>query len=236
MLEVKNTRYVKTEIDNTPKILHLLSCNLCPFLVFDNGQRISRCAKYKSQNGNNITDSNIYSYSSYENCTVPIKEVLIPDWCRLTQGESIARATDDMYVKDGHNSYKKVPNMYQNLVVMSGLYVEYDLKLTKLISNKNRDSLIFTYNRNRALPERTVTSPATSTTTSTPPIPVPTLKTCSCCGELVEGVNRFKNLGMCPKCWKEHKKNKKIKEFAFINNFRLKRSVSWTDENYKKVK
>lgn len=224
-----NTRYIKTEIDNTPKVLHLLNCNLCPFLIYYNGPKVSRCAKYKSENGNNITDTNIYSYSSHGDCVVPIKKVDIPDWCKLTQGESIAKATGDMFVKDGHNSYKTVPDIYQNLVVMSELYVEYDLKLMKLVSGTNRNGINISYNKNRALPERT--------TTYLPPtpsaIPVPTLRTCSCCGELTEGVNREKNIGMCPTCWEKYKDDKEMKEFAFINNFRLKRSASWTEESYK---
>ena len=133
----KNTRYIKTEVDNTPKIVHLLSCNLCPFLIYDNGPKVSRCAKYHSIS-TNITDSNIYSYSSMGDCIVPIKEVSIPDWCGLPEGESLVKATGDMFVKDGHNSYKTVSNIYQNLVIMSGLYIDYDIRLMKLVSGENK--------------------------------------------------------------------------------------------------
>jgi len=227
----KNTRYIKTEVDNTPKILHLLSCNLCPLLTYDDGPKVSRCAKYHSIT-TNITDNNIYSYSAQGDCTVPIKQVDIPDWCGLSEGESLVKATGDMFVKDGHNSYKIVHNIYQNLVVMSGLCVDYDVKLMKLVSGSNKNAISFSYNRNRALPERTTTY--SSNPTPTPP--VPTLRTCSCCGELLEDVSRKKNFGMCPTCWEKHKDDKKVKEFAFINNFRLKRAATWTDESYKKIK
>ena len=61
------------------------------------------------------------------------------------------------------------------------------------------------------------------------------LDTCSCCGERKEKVDRNKNIGMCPDCWDKNKNNKKMKNFSFINNFRLKRNKKWVDEKFKKT-
>jgi hypothetical protein len=220
----KNMRYVKTKIDDTPKILHLLTCNLCPFLMFDHNYKIARCARYHSISSDTI-DSNIYSYSVHGENIVPIKEVNIPNWCGLCKDAKEINIDTSMYVKNGHNKFETIPNIINNLVIISGFYVSYDLKLTKLISGSNKNTITFPQPRSPiALPE------STNTTVT------PTFRTCSCCGELMEGVSRKKNYGMCPKCWEENKNNKKVKEFAFINNFRLKRSAAWSKDTYKKIK
>lgn len=220
----KNTRYIKTKIDGDPKILHLLTCNLCPLLIFDKGPNATRCAKFHSIS-TNMTDSNIYSYSVMGNNAVPIKDIDIPDWCGLSEEIAKAHSSGDMYVKSGNNSYEIIPDIYQNLVIMSSMYVGYDQKLDNLVSGTNK-TINFRYNRNASLPAK-IETPTTST---------PTYRTCSCCGELKEGVNRDKDFGMCPTCWEKYKDDKKMKEFCFINNFRLKRSAKWSDEVYKEIK
>ena len=223
----KNTRYIKTKVDDTPKILHLLTCNLCPLLKFETGQyvaNVTRCAKYHSIT-TNITDNDVYSYSVMGNRSIPLKDIAIPDWCGLSPGICLINASGDMYVRNGHNSYEIVPHIYQSLVVVSTLYVQYDVKLEKLVSGARKNSIYFPPAKNiKALPEGTITKNYKS------------LATCSCCGQMVENVDRKKNIGMCPKCWDENKDNDKIKHFAYVNNFRLKRNSTWTDEIHKKIK
>ena len=222
-----NTRYIKTKVNDTPRILHLLSCNLCPFLQFGVGihvTNITRCSKYHSIS-TNITDHDVYSYSIMGDRSLPLKDIAIPTWCGLPQGICLVNATGDMYVRNGHNSCETVPHIYQNLVVISGLYVQYNVKLEKLVSGTQKNAIFFPSVEDiKALPENTTTKTYKS------------LSTCSCCGQSAENVDRNKNLGMCPKCWEENKDNDEMKHFAYVNNFRLKRNSTWTEEIHKKIK
>jgi hypothetical protein len=225
----KNSRYIKTKVDGLPKILHMMNCNFCPLMIFDRGPKVTRCAKFHGIS-TNMTDDNIYSYSVIGINSIPIKEVSIPDWCGLCSDILLINNDSSMYVKSGHNTYDIIPNIYQNLVIVSALYISYDTKLNSLIysTNKKLNCLNFGYNSNSTLPVKIETS--------TPNPIIPILITCSCCGNLVEGVSRENNLGMCSICWEKYKDDKKMKEFCFINNFRLKRSAKWSDEVYKNIK
>jgi hypothetical protein len=220
--ENKQTRFIKTKVDDTPKILHLLSCNHCPFLMFDSKTKIAKCARYHSISTDTI-DSNVYSYSMLGENIVPIKEIDIPTWCGLCKDVTVINNEYNLYVKSGYCKFDTIPAPTRNLVMISDYYVDYDVKLVKLVSGTNKNRIRFTNSL-----------PATTTTTVTPP--VPTHRTCSCCGELLPDVSRKKNYGMCSECWKKHKDDTIVKEHAFINNFRLKRSACWTDEKFKKIK
>lgn len=222
----RNTRYIKTKVNGIPKTLHLLTCNLCPLLVYDSGPKVSRCAKYKGLN--NVTCSYVHSFSMMNDRILPLQEIPIPEWCGLCKDVMFINKDGNMYVRNGHNSYETIPDINRNLVVMSSAYVEYDLKLQELVSGSFKNAINFTRSGQRALPERTTTPITTKTYTN--------VSTCSCCGKLLEDVDRKKNYGMCTKCWEENKNNENIKYFAYINNFRLKRASSWSEEIHKKIK
>ena len=213
------SRYVKTKVEGSSRLLHMNTCNLCPLLQFDADSKIARCAKYSSETvfGHDI-DYDVWSYSVVSNRSVPIKHIEIPEWCGLPSDILLINKDGNMYVKNG-NMYDTIPGIYGNLVTTSTLYVDYDKKLERLIYNSTKN---LNLKNIKALPEKTKTYTS--------------LSTCSCCGELVEDVDRNKNFGMCPKCWEQNKDNEKMKQFAFVNNFRLKRSANWTDEMYKKIK
>ncbi len=214
---MKASRYIKTKIDGAPRILHMHNCNLCPLLIMDQSYRIAKCAKYGTAGiFLNTVDYNVYSYSCVGKRCVPIKEIDIPNWCGLPEDVLVIHQEQNTYVKSGEG-HIVIPNTFGNMVVTSSLYVEYDPKLTKLVYKAAKQPKI-----PNSLPAHVPS--------------VPTVSTCSSCGKMVENVNRKKNFGMCPKCWDENHDNEEMKQFAFINNFRLKRSAYWSDESFKIIK
>lgn len=215
------SRYIKTKIDGSPKILHLNKCNLCPLLYMDMECRFAKCAKFGTQGIYlNTIDYNVYSYSSVGKRCIPIKDIDIPNWCGLPEDISVIHQQLNTYVTsdEGHIV---IPNTFGNIVVVSSKYVQYDPKLTKLVYK----SFNTTKSDSSKPKELLAHVPFT-----------PTVSTCSCCGKMVVDVNRKKNFGMCPKCWDENKNNEEMKQFAFINNFRLKRCAYWSDESFKPIK
>lgn len=220
-----NIRYIKTKVDGIPKILRLSSCNLCPFLIYDNNHRLSRCAKYMMLN--NVTSTNIYSFSMVGDRIIPIQEIMIPTWCGLCKNVTYINMDSNMYVRNDCNSYETVSDINRNLVIIFDDSVRYDIKLQQLVSESFVNNINYVRNEQKFLPERTSTYDIKT---------IPTYRTCSCCGKLTENVDRNKNYGMCDKCWDLYKDDQNIKHFSFINNFRIKRSINWSNEKYKKIK
>jgi hypothetical protein len=218
---MKASRYIKTKVDGAPRILHMDKCNLCPLLYMDMQWKMAKCSKFGTQGiFLNTIDYNVYSYSCVGKRCVPIKEISIPNWCGLPEDVLVIHQQNETYVKSGEG-HIVIPNTFGNMVVVSSKYVQYDPKLTKLVY---------------IIPKGTKTDSTKSKELPAHVPSTPTVSTCSSCGKMVENVNRKKNFGMCPKCWDENKDNEEMKQFAFINNFRLKRCAYWSDESFKPIK
>ena len=214
-MDKTETRYIKTKVDGQAKTLHMCSCNLCPLLLFNKNNRIASCDRFFSESLDNIVDINIYSYSIIGSNYLPLKEINIPKWCDLPDNILTISREENTYVRNGQDQYIKIPSVFGSASVISSLYVEYDKEMKNLVNK-------YTKNFNlKALQEKYNT-------------PLPSNR-CSCCGLLKDNVDRHKNYGMCSECWKNYSTNEKMKQFAYINNFRLKRNSTWTDEIIKKI-
>lgn len=209
---MSNRRYIRTLVDNKPAILELSKCNFCPYFKVESGKGTSICRKYSDFSLNNFI-AKLYSYSirytdSYAHAIYdPVNNIDIPDWCKLNKSLCDNDIDFTVYIVENDKIVKIVPKS-TTLFMISDKYVKYEKKSEALVSTK-----ISKYDSSSnvlALPQSTITNKIKLV--------------CSCCGELVESVERNKNFGMCEKCWSENSNDVKIKRFSFINNFRLKRS------------
>ncbi len=220
----KNIRYIKTYIDNNPKVLCMNTCNLCPFLIFDRVDKMVRCSKFtfkfKSTRSfySNIIECNINAYSISGDVSMPLTIINIPDWCGLSKFILEAQKQNHIYFKTSHNMYDYVINESTTLPAVSSHYTQYNNKLIKLETTSNK------------LPAKFEDFKKTE-----PIKNYPVLKSCSCCGSMKINIDRDKNLGMCDECWEKYKDDKDIKYKSYVNNFRLKRNSTWIKDINKKI-
>ena len=223
---ISNIRYIKTKVDETPKTLLMHSCNLCPYLFFIKELNTAKCMQFKSPNSENLIERQLYSYNVAGDKAIPVKNIIIPEWCGLVKELMSTYSDRKLIIRNGCNGYRTIYGVFDSTNLISSSYVSYDRTLDKLVSAETK------YGTNLPVVQNRTVIPAFSIVTPPPP---PLTHKCSCCGNVKEGVNRIKNIGMCTECWEQNKDNETVKQFAFVNNFRLKRNSTWTDVIHKKI-
>lgn len=219
---IKNVRYIKTKVDDKNCILHQVNCNHCPFMKFDRTTVTLRCQKYKNLSVYDDLIKKINGYSVGKNGNVsPLGKVDIPNWCQLANTLESVQNDKWVYTKSDIIKYKTEYNDNSRLLVISSNVVIYD-------DSGNELQIIHKFKNNYAPKSINTDKPNTNTKYIK-------LDTCSCCGEMKEKIDRNKNIGMCSVCWDKNKDNTEIKNFSYINNFRIKRNKDWIDEKFKKT-
>jgi hypothetical protein len=222
---IYNVRYVKTKIDDKNCILHQINCNFCPFMIFDKINVAAKCQKFKDLDKYNDFISKINGYSVNEKGNAqPFTKIDIPNWCQLAGTIESVQNDRWVYTKSKLIQYKTEYNDKSILPVISSNVVIYnvdgtELKIVKKFKNNYESKLTDNIYKSKTKPNSEYIK----------------LETCSCCGKKKEKVDRDKNIGMCSECWDKNKDDVKMKNFSYINNFRLKRSKDWVDEKFKKV-
>lgn len=216
-----NIKYIKTKINGEPKILCMVTCNLCPMLKFNAASRTAFCSKYFCALdviglSHNIISNNIWGYSCYQGVSSPYRDLQIPTWCGLQSHLPIVNTSNQLYTRTGHNTYSTEINESTNLAVFSSQYIKYDNVLTNLITNRVTNLPMVYNDGSRLLLDDFGSS-----------------EKCSCCGKLSKDVKRTEHIGMCDNCWDKNDKN--IEYFSYINNFRLKRKSTWIKKIDKKI-
>ncbi len=216
-----NTRYIKAIVDNYPKIVHLLSCRLCPLLYYDKRIGMALCQRFTSD-VDNVIVSKKYSCISVKDVTIPLDNIEIPDWCGLPIDIKDIGQETEIYYKTANNKYEKSSLPIASLIVISSININYAYGLINLVSNVNNRLFLPALNSTR---ENIVINDNS-----------PIIRKCSCCGQAKEKVKRTERNGMCPECWEANKDDKEAMRLAYINNFRLKRKAPWTNEKFKTIK
>jgi hypothetical protein len=215
-----NTRYIILKVDNYPKIVHLLSCRLCPLLYYDKRIGMILCQRFTSES-DNVIASKKYSCISVKDVTIPFDNIEIPNWCSLPSDIKDIGQETEVYYKTANNKYEKSPLPIASLIVVSSINLSYSYELITLVSNANNRTLFPALN---IIKENTVINDNS-----------PIIRKCSCCGIAKEKVQRTEHNGMCSECWEANKDDKEVMRLAFINNFRLKRKATWSNEKFKTI-
>lgn len=225
---LKTVRYIKTKVDDRNCILHQVNCNHCPFMVFDRIYVTVRCRKFRDLAKYDDFITKVNGYSIVGSNAQPLNTINIPNWCQLAG--TIESVQNDSWVYTKSNSLDYNTEFNNNsLNVISSNVVIWDangdaLKIIDKLKSNYASNVGTKSTRNTKLSEFTKTN-----------FEYIRLDTCSCCGEKKEKVDRDKKSGMCSGCWDKYKDDKHLRNFSFINNFRLKRNKDWIDEKFKKI-
>ena len=228
----ENYRYVFTKIDKRPRYLIMSKCNFCPFMINDFHNGYAKCGKFINSNQKQHYSSNfiqtVYGYmqKGYGSQEMEIlTRIQIPDWCGLPNHLTKISPNDIIYsIVNGKLFTESGQNYANTIQIISDDEIQYSrVDYESLVLVAKKDKYIH-YGKNNVSDAKVVSDDKIET------------KICSSCGKHKEKINRDKRDGMCDACWTKYKKNKKKRYQTKINNFRLKRKVDWTDEEYKLVK
>lgn len=228
-------RYIRTikEIDGINKkiILEVDKCNYCPLIKFHKDKCVATCRKYTSIQ-DNILDDYVVNYNI--DTDEIFDDIKIPDWCGLAFDKSQIDFDTNTYIVKDNMLLTKSDDIESDLEVVNALELLNNRKTNKddLISD-NLPSLIA---RNYLMSNDIIEEEYYTSYENEIHNYVNTQKNvhiCSLCGEEDSSVNRNDNLGMCNTCNQLSEDNKKRKNEAFINNFRLKRGKNIELKKYK---
>ena len=231
----ENYRYVFTKIDKKPQFLIMSKCNFCPFMINDFKNGDAKCAKFinpkpKQHFSRNFLQT-VYGYiqKGYDSREMEIlTKIDIPTWCQLPDHMTKISPNDaihsisngKIFIESGQNYANTIQIISDDEVIISK--VDYE----SLILKPKEDKFI-KYGRGKK-----------SNVTDVTIIGETKVETdvCSFCGEDKENIDRYNHLGMCGDCWSKNKFSHPKRYVSKINNFRLKRKMNWTDDEYKLVK
>ena len=228
-----NYRYVFTKIEKRPQFLLMSKCNFCPFMINDFKNGDAKCGKFVNTKAGYNTKNfiqTVYGYvqKGYGSQEMEIlTHVDIPFWCGLPNHMTGISPNDAIHSIVNGKLYSESGQNYANTIqIISDDEVIYSREdYETLIFKPKKDKFIHHGTKNN-ITDIKVISESNKVET----------KTCSSCGEKKENIDRGKRDGMCDDCWDKFKKNKKKRQQFKINNFRLKRKIDWTDEEYKLIK
>jgi hypothetical protein len=142
-------------------------------------------------------------------------DIQIPDWCLNDILFLDVLISKNISYKDGNDIHTDKLESLGSMEAQFDDDVEYDgLKLINKKSKVKVNGFASGYNY----------------TSYTPPV---IKNICSLCGEDKPEVDRKKNLGMCDEC--NNKQNRDKTDFAYMNNFRLKRKSTYSNLEFKKL-
>lgn len=206
-------KYISTKVDGEVVTLCLSKCNLCPFMSLDVKSKTAYCVK----NSINTTlpkkfIKTIYSYMYMDGYHYSLMDIDLPTWCTLPE-DFFECIKDKLY-------YTKVKDQIKCEV--------FEDSVSRQIINDNN----IKYIKDTLVTDNSSFAKNMTTTKYEPPKPT---NTCSVCGDDKEEVDRTKNMGMCDDCWKQYQFDDEKNNFAYINNFRLKRKAKFSSNNFKKI-
>lgn len=249
-------RFIKTYHKNETVIKRVLSCTTCPLMKYYVDDKACVCRQFSSKSTDKGGLTNVIRrfVVKYDKETGKISQKLeIPDWCGLDKtiissyyNEDIYRiseksinimriiTTSEIKVIDSHNNrqvnidlealindhkYDRYSQDYESTIKTSNYSIASNIRRAVQRENEDRCSFDDFLERQRRLNKQTEEKKDTDK--------------CSLCGEDSKTVKRNERLGMCDKCWEES--NDDTKRKAFINNFRLKRKVDFSDKSFKPI-
>jgi hypothetical protein len=222
-LNEKNVRYIRTKVDNNPVCLMLTKCNYCPFFkLMRNEDKKGICKVYYNLEDINLSNKikDIYGYSFSENVYEVISDIDIPNWCGLEDKHENIKDLNIYFTFEENNNgceFKVESSDVEKLDIIGDYILKYSkgYKLTKSSYNKNG----YLTKESRDLFNSIISNKYK--------------KICSCCGKEKDNVKRSEHIGMCSECWDKYKLNYKKYKLSYINNFRLKRKVDFSDTEFK---
>jgi len=244
---MKTIRFIKTKIEDKNAFLIMSKCNLCPYAFVTEGGKRLLCSYHN--NTNTLVKSHLefkpddIFHRSFDDCD-------IPSWCNLPKnlGDEMnhkivtyrycGKLMEDESIYDKENEKP----IFETCVVKGGSdtlrYTDHYKKSLKLKERYNtlkekRNELNLV--QNTAIPATVMDSIIRYNQVQTQTSSFYLNEICSCCGERKESVDRTVNNGMCTECYDNNKTNEDIEYNSVINNFRLKRKVSFESKIFKRV-
>ena len=219
-------KYLKT-YHNDIKIARVVDgCEECPLMKHNKTLMRCTCKIFNSCTNDNVVDDFVISYNI--NTQKVNDKIKIPVWCGLASSYDELSNTSDVY-----RCKKNLINITRNdksrnlPIILSKDIIKQEVDIINknyLFSNSDKDGILLDDNSNIDLDEfddffswKHVDK-------------TPNKFVCSSCGEECDSVLRNNNNGICDNCKiVVNKDDYKI----FINNFRLKRNISYSKELFK---
>lgn len=224
-----NVRFFKTKVDLDNVYMIMTKCNLCPFLMCDTDKNNAVCGHPKKIKIHEVIKTDILYFEERP-------KTLIVDDLRINEHCPLSKTLDEEFKRE-ILTYKNEGFIYvfsspkkddERPIFESYMQFHHKSDLLTFTDNYNR------YTRNKIKYDSKVKE---RNEFKTPNVIVPYVKNevCSCCGLSKEDVDRDKNNGMCEICFTKFKLDNDIKYFSYINNFRIKRNMTFNTNKYKKV-
>lgn len=193
------------------------ACNNCPLMFTNRNISYCKCLVFRSETHNNI----IKSFVSKKEDKGRIK-LEIPNWCKLPKSLDELNKTEKYYIVNNGIvvlSYKPgiISSDIINNTFSADFYDDDDDELFDSIIKNSFEPMDDDDSLNDVKEYYTIDKP------------------CSLCGQYKPDVNRFTNNGMCTECYNKYKDDVTSLKCAFINNFRLKRQIKTSNNNYKMI-
>jgi hypothetical protein len=213
-------------------------CNECPLMKFYPEDFLSTCLQFTSTQTNILDDFTI-NYDSITNEI--IDDINIPSWCGLPDDLMMSCRDTKSYVVVNDKVLINETEIDFGLDVYDSSYFKPKKEKQPNISDHLSDIITQNIKNNQKKLDDFETftefmdewdgynsySEYDKNTKSH--------DVCSLCGEEDESVNRTEHNGMCNECWEYNKDNKDSIKTSYINNFRLKRGVSFTQKKFKTI-
>lgn len=199
-------KYVITNVDNKPTLLAVSKCNFCPFFKFDSIKFECKCTKQDPHLPERLLQKT--NAARYiDGYQYPMDDIKLPDWCELSVLDFDCKLDDILY-------YKR-----DKLIIGEPFDCPVDIDITEDNSIKRVGQGLFKSEYIKI--DKVVT---------------PILTICSSCGKDKKDVDRNKNIGLCGDCLSTINNDSKKVQFAYINNFRLKRKSTYSESEFKIIK
>ena len=226
-------RFIKIYHEDKKVIMEITGCENCPLMQLHTFSYSASCRIFSNKTPYigrvemyNIETNKVFGH------------LIIPQFCQLPSSveglsncELIYKISSIMISTEYINKDEKLPTIKGIPTLKKPLYKAGEDFIIK------KNNIYLPDNTTLLLPETVSNTPRSSSIfPPTTPVSTPVYvkkDTCSVCGTEEESVDRKKNLGMCDECNLLYKNNNKMKQKAFINNFRLKRKVDFVNKKFK---
>jgi hypothetical protein len=208
-------RYLRTydNKSNDKVVARIFGCEDCPLMGYDRKTDKSFCRTYKDKKNSNVIKLHTEVY--YMGSVYSFEYLEIPDWCNLPimMGDLLNDKTiffitdDDVYIHSFVTKEYELPFVLvkKSVILTTGEVIED-------YSRVNVPGGIFIKND-----------------TQNNPIVI----CCPSCKKTDDKINKKINLGLCNDCWEVVKKDEKLFNTFYINNFRSKRNIKPIDGEIK---